>query len=259
MIKSNISGVYSYILKNSEFDSSVNTSSSTAISRDDNSISPDEIIVPYYQEDPINVSLEEINNLNIIISNCTVQSDFFSDVCQELSRDGIKFICRNNCIDTNIDDVVIITLDQEYSVGENTIIFAPLQNFRAGNSDALVLAAQTSFYEKGFLVEGIDCSNNPNKEYAFGDTDAIIERDANTSFVTVSFGTYNVHAGLTAAAIEATLTRYYSYIDKMQITEDLIYCDAGGNISINPIVEKIRAFNKHGPTKLYIDKTLWSR
>lgn len=254
-IKFDFSSIFLHIFKNGGLSPSTSISSSNGHRRDDGSISPNEIIVPYYQEEPINVSLEEINSLNIIINSCTVENTFFNDVCQELSNDGIKFIGRSDCIDVYINDAVIITLDQEYSVGEKTIIFAPFQNFLPGNSDALVLSAQTAFYEKGFLIDHITCNNNLSNKYISADT----EKDANTSYVTISFGTYNVHAGLTAAAIEATLTRYYSYINEMYTFEDLIYCDVVGNVNINPVTEKIRAFNKHVPTNLYIDKTLWSK
>ena len=118
-----------------------------------------------------------------------------------------------------------------------------------------------------------------------------VGKDKNTSFVTISFGTQNTHAGLTASSIEAMLTRYYSYINAGYGNEDLIYCvedgqdyediadvldtDAEsldyynktsdesllltGETIVNPVAHERREFNKHVPTNLYVDKTIWSK
>ena len=48
--------------------------------RDQVFVSDDETIVPYEQEDPINVSLEEINSLNIIINDNDCREDFINKV-----------------------------------------------------------------------------------------------------------------------------------------------------------------------------------
>ena len=122
-------------------------------------------------------------------------------------------------------------------------------------------------------------------------TESTVGKDKNTSFVTISFGTQNTHAGLTASSIEAMLTRYYSYINAGYGNEYLIYCvedgqdyeDIGdvlgsnadtldhfndtsdeslllpGETIINPVVAQRREFNKHVPTNLYVDKTIWSK
>ena len=267
--------------------------------KDEININPDEVIVPYEQEEPINVSLEEINSLNIIINDSNCSESFITSVCEELDKDGIKFTYTTDCKNIDVDNSVIVTLDQQYSAGPSTIVIAPLENGRLGNSDALALAAKTAFYEKGFLIDGIMCGQFGFRENENGtiservptETEEAIGQDKNTSFVTISFGTQNTHAGLTAASIEAMLTRYYSYINGEYGYEDLIYCvedgeDYGsiadklgttsslldlyndtadesmlltGETIINPQVENRREFNKHVPTNLYIDKTLWSK
>ena len=267
--------------------------------RDQVFVSDDETIVPYEQEDPINVSLEEINSLNIIINDNDCREDFINKVCEELDRDGIKYTFTRNCEGIDVDGAVVITLDQQYMAGPATVIFAPLQNGRIGNSDALALAAQRAFYEKGFLVDGVACGMMGFRENENGtiseriptDTESSIGLDKNTSFVTISFGTQNTHAGLTASSIEALLTRYYSYITSGYDYSDLIYCvedgedysdiaeklDTTGSVLfkyngsndesilltgdalVNPIAGTIREFDKHVPTNLYVDKTLWSK
>lgn len=267
--------------------------------KDDFFISDDEVIVPSSQEDPINASLEEINSLNIIINDCNCREDFINSVCEELDKDGIKFTYTADCKNIDVNGAVVITLDQQYSAGPGTLIFAPLANDRIGNSDALALAAAKAFYEKGFLVDEVACGQMGFRENENGtiservptNAEEVIGKDKNTSFVTISFGTQNTHAGLTAASIESMLTRYYSYITNGYGQEDLIYCVEDGesyediadklgttNIAldsyndtadettlltgealINPVVKERREFNQHVPTNLYIDKTLWSK
>lgn len=267
--------------------------------RDQVFIDENEVIVPYEQEDPINVSLEQINSLNIIINDSNCREDFINSVCEELDRDGIKFTFTRDNENINVDNSVVITLDQEYMAGPATVVFAPLENGRIGNSDALALAAQKAFYEKGFLIDGILCGQMGFRENEDGtiseriptSTESTVGKDKNTSFVTISFGTQNTHAGLTASSIEAMLTRYYSYINAGYGNEDLIYCvedgqdyediaavldtDAEsldyynktsdenllltGETIVNPVANQRREFNKHVPTNLYVDKTIWSK
>ena len=183
--------------------------------------------------------------------------------------------------------------------GPATVVFAPLENGRLGYSDALALAAEKAFYEKGFLVDGVVCGQMGFRENENGTiseriptaTESSIGTDKNSSFVTISFGTQNTHAGLTASSIESMLTRYYSYVTSDYAYSDLIYCVEDGEdyadvasklgttkaaldefnetsdestlltgeAIINPVVGSRREFNKHVPTNLYIDKTIWSK
>lgn len=267
--------------------------------RDEISIDADESIVPYSQKNPINVSLEEINSMNIIINDNDCSESFINAVCQELDRDGISYSYTKNCENVDVEGAVVITLDQQYSAGPGTLIFAPLENGRLGNSDALALAAERAFYEKGFLVDGVSCGQMGFRENENGSvservptpTEEAISDDKESSFVTISFGTQNTHAGLTAAGIEAMLTRYYSYIRSGYDSDDLIYCAENGdsydeivdkfgttimelvnynsNVDknkllsgvaiVNPAVSEKPEFDSHTPTNLYIDKTLWSK
>ena len=267
--------------------------------RDQTFVDENEVIIPSKQEDPINISIEEINNLYIIINDNDCREDFINAVCEELDNDGIKFTFTRNGENIDVDGAVVITLDQQYMAGPGTVVFAPLENGRLGYSDALAIAAQKAFYEKGFLIDGIACGQMGFRENENGtiseriptETEAAIGKDKLSSFITISFGTQNTHAGLTAAAIEATLVRYASYLKSEYGYEDLIYCvedgqtytdispilgveaDAidsynetsdsslllTGETIINPNVAYRREFNKHVPTNLYVDKTIWSK
>ena len=119
--------------------------------RDQTFIDEDEVIVPSKQEDPINISIEEVNSLNIIINDNDCREEFINSVCEELDKDGIKFTFTRNGENIDVDNAVVITLDQQYMAGPGTVVFAPLENERLGYSDALAIAAQKAFYEKGFL------------------------------------------------------------------------------------------------------------
>ena len=266
----------------------------------DSIISDDfEIIEPYKQEDPINVSLEQINSLNIIINDCNCSEELITNVCEELSKDGIKFSLTKNCEDMSVAEAVVITLDQQYMAGPGTAVFAPFENNLSGNSDALALAAWRAFYEKGFLVDGVSCGQIGFKENEDGTvseriptpTEDAIEKNKDISFVTISFGTQNTHPGLVAAAIENMLTRFYAFEADNDKSEDLIYCVENGDsydsvaekigstdseikehnntidkfillpgeTIIHPDVDFLRPFNQHVPINLYIEKTLWSK
>lgn len=258
-------------------------------------LSPDETIVEPTQEEAISVSLEDVNSMNIIINDANCMDDFINSVCEQLDRDGIKFSYTTDCKNIDVDNAVVLTLDQQYMAGPRTAIFAPLQNGRNGNSDALALATERAFYEKGFLIDGIACGQMGFRENPDGtiservptQTEEAINENTDASYVTVSFGTSNTNAELVAKAIEGSLTRYCSYIKNNQVDSDLIYCvqpNEGrdevaehfgtssdeikdtedspilpGKTTINPNIDNIREFSRSVPTNLYVDKTIWSK
>lgn len=263
--------------------------------REQINLSPDEIIFEPKQEDPINVSLEEVNAMNIILNDSNCMDDFMNSVCEQLDRDGIKFSYTKDCKDIDVDGAVVITLDQQYMAGPGTVVFAPLENRRNGNADALALATEKAFYEKGFLVDGIACGQMGFRENEDGTvservptpTEDAINENTDASFVTVSFGTSSNNVELVVDAIEGTLTRYCAYVKNNQVGEDLIYCVEPGesiedvanhfgttteNINgideetilagqtvVNPNASSIREFRQDVPTNLYVEKTIWSK
>ncbi len=267
--------------------------------REQYSLSPDEIINEPAQDEPIVVSLDEINAMNIIINDSDCMDDFINSVCEQLDSDGLRFSYTKECKNINTDDAVVITLDQQYMAGPNTAIFAPLQEGRNGNSDALTLATERAFYQNGFLVNGIACGQMGFRENADGTvservptpTEEAIDEDTDASFVTVSFGTTNNNAQLVAKAIEGSLIRYYSYMKNNQADADLIYCikpgedisivqnhfgapavdidmnefsnmDAAslpGKTIINPSVKGIKEFDRYTPTSLVTENLVGSK
>lgn len=230
------------------------------------------------------ISLSEINDMNIIINDSSCSEVFFNDVCDILKQDGIVFDTTSNCIDINKDNSTVITLDQQYSSGANTLIFAPYSNTRLGDSDSLVISMKTAFDQNGFFVDDILCSqfgfeedDQGNIKYNVAtDTEKAIDDDKDTSFVTVSFGTYNINANWVAKSIENGLARQKKYLNSYGPDADLIYSASSGdsidevskyfgthktsltsynNIKnnsfndaqavVNPNIEKIEAFDKN--------------
>lgn len=188
--------------------------------------------------EPISVSLDDVNQLRIFINDSDCSNTLFQDVCEKLNNDGIVFTPTKRCAGLNIDGGVIFTLDQQYVSGPNTLILAPRENNRLGNSDALALATNTAFYEKGFFTGEISCGRVGYRETNDGEileripteTEEMIDSDNDTSFVTISFGTQNIDAELVAASIEDALARYVSYINSNNTSQqDFIYRVEPGN------------------------------
>lgn len=249
-------------------------------------------------EDPINVDINEVNELNIIINDNDCSDTFMESIYNNLEADGIKFKTTKNSENIDVDDSVIITLDQQYISGPGMLVIAPYDNERRGNSDALALACEASFYENGFFTDGIECGKKGFREMEDGtimeriptSTEENISSDKNTSFVTICFGTDNTNPLLVTASIEGMLTRYCSYIKNGNKDEDLIYRtekdDTYDSLTAkygysenylklmnnldteelpidstikNPDVKDIREFDTVVPVNLYVEKTKWSK
>lgn len=249
-------------------------------------------------EDPINIDINELNKLNIIINDNDCSDTFMESIYNSLEEDGIKFSTAKNSDNINIDKSVVITLDQQYISGPGMLVIAPYNNERLGNSDALALACDASFYENGFFTDGIECGKKGFRENEDGSimeriptsTEEKIDADKDTSFVTICFGTDNTNPLLVTASIEGALARYCSYIKNSNLKEDLLYRsekdDTYEALSLkynssenylklmndldmeelpvdstikNPDVKSIREFDTTVPINLYVEKTKWSK
>ena len=155
-----------------------------------------------------NISSDEINDMNIIINDSDCSDKFFNDVCDVLIKDGIEFSTTKNCVDINKDNCTVITLDQQYSSGASTLIFAPYNNTRLGNSDSLAVAMKTAFDQNCFFVDNILCSQVGFEQDSLGNVS----------------GTTNNNAEWTAKSIENGLARQKYYLDNFDNGSDLIYC-----------------------------------
>lgn len=204
-----------------------------------------------------NVEVDDVNQLNIILNNNDCDDSLFQDVCDCLKEDGFTFQTSRNGFNINQDNSTVITLDQEYSAGENTIIFAPYNNTRIGHSDSLAIAMQSAFDQNGFLMGNIVCSQIGYNEEKNGEVDNIptetekqIDEGCDTSFVTISFGTQNVNGRWVAKSIESGLARQRYYLDHCDSHTDLLY-RASKDDSIDMVSDyfgtdsnKLKAYNK---------------
>lgn len=207
----------------------------TQVSSDNNDL--DSMMQPTVLE----VSCDDINDMNIIINDNDCSDTFFNEVCDNLKNDGLVFTTSNKNDGINVDNSVVVTLDQQYSSGSNTLIFAPYDNTRLGYSDSLTLAMQSAFLQNGFLIDGLSQGKLGFRDDGNGnvtttiptETEEDIDSNYDTSFVTVSFGTTNVNAEWVAKSIENGLARQKYYLDHYDSNTDLLYrANAGEEVSV---------------------------
>lgn len=198
----------------------------------DNNLSNDFDEKEQKKETSIIVSIRELNNLNIIINDDNCRDNFVNEICEILQFNGIKFKFITGCENIDDDNSIVITLDQQYVAGYAMMIFAPLNNNRTGNSDALALSAKAAFKNNGFIIDGIACGQIGFKQNENGEvservptkTESHLEKYTNNNFVTIALGTQDTNASTVAASIEEMLVRYYSYVNSNREKTDLIYC-----------------------------------
>ena len=198
---------------------------------------------PIIIDDSINVSLADINNLNIIINDDECSDSYIEAICQQLDVLGIVYAFSKQEDNINSENSTIITLDQQYVAGPKVSIIGSYENNRGDNSDALALAMETSFRANGIASSGVFCGR---RGYRQSSTDTITTRiptptedtiptDFDTSFVTISFGTDIPSAESVANVIVGGLGRYLAYINSRGHA-DLLY-RAGANDSIENLAE----------------------
>lgn len=189
----------------------------------------DDLFEPVAVSDSINVSLADINNLNIIINDNECSNLFIESICQQFDMDGIEYTFTNQIDALDVQDAVVITFDQQYVAGPRVAIIGAYQNNRNDNSDALALAVDTAFKANGIDSDGIFCGRRGYRQDNQGistriptPTEEAISDDTNTSFVTIAFGTNTPSAEEISTVIEEGLGRYVAYISSKK-TGDLIY------------------------------------
>lgn len=177
------------------------------------------------------VNAEDINGMNIILNDADCSDTFFQDVVTKLEDDGINVTTTQDCRGINQDNVTVITLDQQYSAGNNTMIFAPYDNTRIGSSDSLALSMQAAFEQEGMTVSPILCGKvgfqqdeNGNVAYSVPTvTEVAMDEDCDSSFVTISLGTGQNDPEAVAKGIENGLARQSKYLESDDHQTDLIY------------------------------------
>lgn len=200
-----------------------------------------DIIEPYVAPFSASVSASDINSMNIILNDCDCGNTFFTDVVEILKNDGLSVETTSDCADINRDNCTVITLDHQYSAGAGTVIFAPYDNARMGNSDSLAISMKCAFDQNGFFVDDILCSQVGYVEDENGNvsttvptsTECAIDSEKDTSFVVISFGTQNNNAEWVAKSVENGLARQKYYLDSYDNRADLIYRADSGELVEN--------------------------
>lgn len=192
----------------------------------------------------IDYTNSDINDLNIIINDDDCSDTFFRGVCDKLEEDGIVFSIAKDSVDIDRDNSTVITLDQQYSAGESTLIYAPYDNTRVGHSDSLAVAMKSGFERNGFSINGLSCSQIGYVQDENGnvvcnvatDTEKAIDANNDTSFVTISFGTHNVDPEVVVKSIEEGLARQKHFLENEDNRVDLVY-RANGDEDINVVAD----------------------
>lgn len=218
-----------------------------------NSISNNEQLNNMFIDGSASVGIDEINDLNIIINDSDCSDSFIADVCEELESSGLAFTATQNSEDINYDSSVIITLDQQYSSGNDTVIFGPYSNTRLGHSDALTIAMKAALEKNGIAVGDILCgqvgfmTDEKGRVSSTKPTSAENALDDNNdaSFVTVSFGTGNIEATQVSNSIIEGLARYVYYVSNYDTGSDLIY-----RASSNDKIEEVAKYFNSDPKSL---------
>lgn len=226
----------------------------------------------------INVSIEDINSLNIIINDNDCNDSYIEKICQSLEALGIKFKFTRACEDINVPNSVVISLDQQYISGPKTAILTQYKNSSDNDSDALAIAMNSAF---GECCNGIFCGRRGFQKNMLGNignriptsTESAIQDDLNINFVTICFGTdtllpeevteylknglgvfaayrkvedkvsdliYRVEASDTAASISEKMGCSLDSVEKILNSKEKTQVD---DAIINPSVALITAFN----------------
>ena len=170
----------------------------------------------------------------------------------------IAFSVTQNSEDINYDGSIIITLDQQDSSGNDTVIFGPHSNTRLGHSDALTISMKAALEKNDISVGNILCGQvgfieddngkvSPTKPTS---TERALDENNDASFVTISFGTGNLETTQVSKSILEGLARYVYYVSNYDTGSDLIY-RANSNDKLEEVAKyfnsdskSLKSFNK---------------
>ena len=182
------------------------------------------------------ISINLINEMNIILNDGDCSDILFENICNKLQNDGLDFTITNNGELINQNNSVVISIDQQYNSGSETLIFAPYNNTRLGYSDSLAIAMQTGLREQGIVASKILCGKKGYREDENGNvsytvptlTEELIDGNYDTSFVVISLGTEANDYETIADGIKSGLARQRYYLDNYDAKSDLIYRATAG-------------------------------
>ena len=184
----------------------------------------------------IQLSLDDINRLNLVINDNECGNFFIEQICEKLIEFGVSFSFSNHENNLPLSNAVVVTLDQQYVSGPNISVIAPYYNKINSDSDTLALSMYAAFKSKGNGIDGIYCGRRGYRQSADGistrvptPTEDSIADNATISFVTIAFGTTNQTIEDIASCILEGLARYVVYNNNNNNNDDLIYRASSNN------------------------------
>lgn len=206
----------------------------------------------------IDVSVDKINELNIILNDHDCGNAFFKNLCDKLSEKGIVF--QTSVKDDNImqENATIVTLDQQNVTGENIELIGPCKYTNQNDSAALLKAFEVVFKKRGIIVDclaGIgqyQSLDNGDVIYTSVPSDTEKNTFANNSQITVSFGTLDLGYSVDEVVADfiAALVRYQCFLENEKdnsLTEEEIPKKALNNYDNHYIfpnkIDNAMAFN----------------
>lgn len=214
------------------------------------------------------VSLEQINDLNIIINDNGCEDNFIDGVCKRLEENGIEYSFSQNNENINVDDSVVISIDQEYITdvkfehGIGAQIIAQYAN-NNNDSDALAIAMGKCFSNTDVYCGKLQYTDLKDAGRMPSSTESAIDKDKNTSQVTLCFAKDSWRTPSNVADnITEALGRFAAY--KAENLDVDLLVRAGGDCNsawgladrFNCTVDEVRKYNNMENPQL--DQTIFN-
>lgn len=166
----------------------------------------------------INVSIDDINQLHVIINDNDCGNAFFSNVLNVLKAYDLDFTISNQNNNLAYEDATIITLDQKLSYSNKTLLIGPYKDASGTNSEALLKATQVTFSNQGWEVITL---SGILKYAESSDSDIVYTKVASpteentfktNAQITIALGTESYTPDKLAYDILLSLARYQYYL-----------------------------------------------
>ena len=106
-------------------------------------------------ENSIDVSTNDINQLNLIINDNDCGNAFFENFCHSLESQGIEFLTSRANDNLDYENSTVITLDQQMVTGEGIALVGPQKDGTANHSEALLMSMLVTLHNDGWETNAI--------------------------------------------------------------------------------------------------------
>lgn len=168
----------------------------------------------------VEVSINDINDLNLIFNDNDCGNAFFNEICEALKNKGLQFTTSKQNDNLMYEKATVITLDQQMIAGEGVAFIGPCQAGTANHSEALLKSMQMTFHQRGWDTDslaGVMQYVPYNEEEVYNavpsDTENAVLPDS--TYITVSFGTMPEGFEVEKVAEDTllSLARYQHYLE----------------------------------------------